>query len=147
MPPIRVLIADDYQPFRQSLRRVCELAGGLEVIGEAENGHEVVTLAQRLQPDVILMDIEMPMMDGVEATSLIVAQNPATRVIALTSSLDDTDALNMLKAGAYGYLLKRTQESALIEAIRAVHRGEAMIDSHVTAQVLDEFRRISQAAV
>ncbi len=144
IPPIRILIADDYQPFRQSLRQVFELEEGFEVIGEAENGYEVIVLAQRLRPDVILMDIQMPVMDGVEATSLIVAQNPATRVIALTATCENTAALNMIKAGAYGYLPKRTQESVLIEAIRAVHRGEAMIDPQVTAQVLDEFRRISK---
>ena len=142
MSPIRILIADDHQPFRQSVRQVCELAGGFEVIGEAENGYEAVELAHRLQPDVILMDIEMPIMDGVEATGLIVAQNPTTRVIALTATWEDAGALNMLKAGAYGYLIKRTQDGDLVEAIRAVHRGEAMIDSQVTAQVLDELRRI-----
>ena len=144
MPLIRILIVDDYQPFRQSVRQVCELAAGFEVIGEAENGHEAVELAHRLQPDVILMDIEMPIMDGIEATSLIVAQNPATRVIALTAAWADAGALKMLKAGAYGYLIKRDQDSNLVEAIRAVHRGEAMIDSQVTVQVLDEFRRISE---
>ena len=144
MPPIRILIVDDHQPFRQSVRQVCELAEEFEVIGEAENGHEAVELAHRLQPDVILMDIEMPIMGGVQATSLIVAQNPATRVIALTTNCQDADALDMLKAGAYGYLSKHIQGNDLVKAIQAIHRGEAMIDSQVTAQVLDEFRRISK---
>jgi len=147
MSPIRILIADDYQPFRQSVRRVCELEAEFEVIGEAKNGHEAVELAHRLQPDVILMDIEMPIMNGIEATRLIVAQNPETRVIALTATGQDGGAINMLKAGAYGYMIKRTRDSNLVQVIRAVHRGEAMIDSHVTAQMLDELRRISKQKV
>ena len=144
MPPIRLLIADQHQPFRQSLRRVCEREEGVEIVGVAENGREAIALAHRLQPDVILMNVEMPIMDGVEVISLITAQNPTTRVIALTTNSEAKRALEAIKAGAYACLPKDTEESILIEAIRAVHRGEALIDSHVTARVFDELRRIDE---
>ena len=115
---------------------------GFDVV-TAENGSDGYDLASETLPDIIISDYQMPIMNGVEATSLIVAQNPATRVIALTATGQDAGAINMLKAGAYSYLIKRTQDSNLVKAIRAVHRGEAVIDSQVTAQMLDEFRRIS----
>ena len=145
MPPIRVLIADDHRLFRRGLRQVCETEGGFDVIGEAENGQQALALARRLQPDVILMDIEMPLMNGVEATSVITKENPAVRVIALTVYQEDKHVFEAIRAGAQGYLLKDVEEHVLVEAIQAVHRGEALIDSHVAVSVLDEFRRISQS--
>jgi DNA-binding NarL/FixJ family response regulator len=145
MPPIRVLIADDHRLFRRGLRQVCETEGGFDVIGEAENGQQALELARRLQPDVILMDIEMPLMNGVEATGVITKENPAVRVIALTVYQEDKHVFEAIRAGAQGYLLKDVEEHVLVEAIQAVHRGEALIDSHVAVSVLDEFRRISQS--
>ena len=122
--PIRVLIADDHRFFRNSLRRSCELEDDFEVVGEAENGQEAVELARRTQPDVILMDIEMPVLDGVRATSLIAGENPAARVIVLTTHQEDHAVHAALQAGAWGCLVKGGDERALIEAVRAVHRGK-----------------------
>ncbi|MCP4537385.1 MAG: response regulator transcription factor [Chloroflexi bacterium] len=144
MPPIRVLIADDHRLFRRGLRQVCELDGGFEVVGEAEHGQQAVELVRRLQPDVVLMDIEMPILNGVQATNMITTENPTVRVIVLTVYQEDEYVFQAIRAGAQGYLLKDAEEEKLIEAIQAVHRGEALIDSHVAAMVLDEFRRIDQ---
>ncbi len=136
-----MLIADDHKLFRRGLRQVCELYGGFEVVSEAENGQQAVELARLLQPDVVLMDIEMPILDGVQATNAITTENPAVRIIVLTVYQEDEYVFKAIQAGAQGYLLKDAEEEKLIEAVRAVHRGEALIDSHVAAMVLDEFRR------
>ncbi len=145
MSPIRVLIADDHKLFRRGLRQVCEAEGNFIVVGEAENGQQAVELARNLQPDVILMDIEMPLLNGVQATSTITSENPAVQVIVLTIYREDKYVFEAIQAGAQGYLLKDVEEDVLIRAVRAVHRGEALIDSHVAALVLEEFRRVSQA--
>ena len=142
--PIHILIVDDCPIFRLGLRWVCELERDLKVVGEAENGRTAVALACDLQPDVVLMDIEMPILGGVQATRLITAQNPSTRVLALTTCSKDGHVLPVIRAGAYGCLPKDIKDSTLIKAIRAVHRGEALIDPHVTARVLDELRRVSE---
>jgi DNA-binding NarL/FixJ family response regulator len=144
MAPIRILLADDHRLFRQGMRQICEVLGGFEVVGEAENGEEAVQLAQELQPDVILMDINMPLLDGVQATSLITENNLATRVIILTMYRQDSYVFEAIKAGARGYLLKDADEQELVDVVRAVHRGEALIDSALASRVLDEFRRLSQ---
>jgi NarL family two-component system response regulator LiaR len=140
---IRLLIADDHRLFRRGLRQACEIEEGCEVVGEAENGQEAVELARRLQPDVILMDIEMPVMGGVQATGFIAAENPEARVVVLTVYQKDEYVFEAIKAGARGYLLKGVDEETLIETIRAVHRGDVLIDSHVASRVLEEFRRLS----
>ncbi len=141
---IRVLIADDHRLVRQGLRQICETVGHLEVVGEAENGREAVELARRLQPDVVLMDISMPVLDGVEATRLITAQSPAVRVIILTMYKQDRFVFEAIKAGARGYLLKDVDEQELVDAVRAVHRGEALIDPGLATRLLEEFRRLSR---
>jgi DNA-binding NarL/FixJ family response regulator len=146
MSAIRVLIADDHRIVRQGLRHVCELAGGITVAGEAENGREAVKLAQQLHPDVILMDINMPILDGVQATSFIVEANPAARVIILTMYRQDRYVFEAIKAGARGYLLKDIDEQDLVAAIRAVHQGDALINPSLAAKLLGEFRRLSQMA-
>jgi DNA-binding NarL/FixJ family response regulator len=145
MSPIRVLIADDHRIVRQGLRHVCEL-GGLTVVGEAEDGREAVKLTWQLQPDVILMDINMPVLDGVQATRLIVEANPSARVIILTMYRQDRYVFEAVKAGARGYLLKDIGEQDLIAAIRAVHQGDALINSSLAVKLLDEFRRLGQMA-
>lgn len=144
MSPIRVLIADDHRLFRQGLRQICEALGWFEVVGEAENGQEAVELARWLKPDVVLMDISMPVLDGVEATRLITADNPAVRVIILTMYKQDRYVFEAIKAGARGYLLKDIDEQEFVDAVRAVHRGEALIDPGLAARLLDEFRRLSR---
>lgn len=140
MSPIRVLIADDHPLFREGLRQICEIEGGFEVVGEAENGREAVELAHLLQPDVVLMDIGMPGMDGVQATALITEENQTARVLILTIHQQDEFVIDAIKAGARGYLLKDVDEEDLIEAIKAVHRGEALIDSHLESRLVEEFR-------
>ena len=146
MAAIRVLIADDHRLFRLGLRQACESANDLEVVGEAKNGHEAVELTRRCRPDVVLMDINMPIMDGVEATRRIVEHDPSVRVIMLTIYRQDRYVFEAIKAGARGYLLKDVDEHELLEAIRAVHRGEALINPALATRVLDEFRRLSQVA-
>jgi DNA-binding NarL/FixJ family response regulator len=145
MSPIRVLIADDHRIVRQGLRHVCEL-GGLTVVGEAEDGREAVKLARQLRPDVILMDINMPVLDGVQATHLIVEADPSARVIILTMYRQDRYVFEAVKAGARGYLLKDIDEEDLVAAIRAVHQGDALINPSLAVKLLDEFRRLGQIA-
>jgi len=146
MTTIRVLIADDHRLFRLGLRQACESAGDFEVVGEAEDGQEAVELARRCQPDVVLMDIQMPILDGVEATRRIVENAPSVRVIMLTIYRRDRYVFEAIKAGARGYLLKDVDEGELLEAVRAVHRGEALINPGLATRLLDEFRRLSQEA-
>ena len=143
---IRVLIADDHRLFRQGLRHVFETCKEIEVVGEAENGRQAVKLARRLKPDVVLMDINMPDLDGVQATHLICELNPACRVIILTMYRQDQYVFEAIKAGARGYLLKDIDEHQLIEAIFTVQRGEALVDPSLAARLLDEFRRLSSQA-
>jgi len=145
MSSIRVLIVDDHRLFRQGLRQICETLGGFKVVGEAKDGHEAVGLTRRLQPDVILMDINMPVLDGVKATSLITENNPSVRVIVLTMYRQSHYVFEAIKAGAQGYLLKDVDEQELIDTVRAIHRGEALIDPGLATKVLDEFRRLSRA--
>lgn len=144
MSSIRVLIADDHRIVRQGLRHVCERTGGFVVVGEAQNGQEAINLAQQLQPDVILMDINMPVLDGVQATRFIVEADPAMRIIILTMYRQDRTVFGAIKAGASGYLLKDVDEQDLVDAIRAVSRGEALINPSLAASLLDEFRRLSR---
>jgi len=144
MSPIRVLIADDHRLFRQGLRQICEIMGEFEVVGEAENGQEAVRLMRRLQPDVVLMDINMPVLDGVQATSFITENNPSARVIILTMYRQDSYVFEAIKAGARGYLLKDTDAQDLIDAVWAVHRGEALIEPGLATRLIEEFRRLSR---
>lgn len=144
MSSIRVLLADDHRLFRQGLRQICEILGGFKVVGEAEDGRVAVNLTRKLQPDVVLMDINMPVLDGVKATSLITKDNPSVRVIILTMYRQSYNAFEAIKAGARGYLLKDADEQELVDAVRAIHRGESLIDPGLATKVLDEFRRLSQ---
>jgi DNA-binding NarL/FixJ family response regulator len=143
MSPIRVLIADDHRLFRQGLRQICEIVGRFEVVGEADNGQEAVELTCQLEPDVVLMDINMPVLDGVQATSLITQDHPSARVVILTMYRQDNYVFEAIKAGARGYLLKDADEQDLIDAVRAVHRGEALIEPSLATRLLAEFRRLS----
>jgi DNA-binding NarL/FixJ family response regulator len=139
MPPIRILIADDHTLVRQGLRQLCEGLGGFAVVAEAEDGAQAVALARTTRPDVILMDIVMPDVDGVAAIRQIVGETPAARIIALTMYRQEQYLLDAIRAGARGYLLKTVDARDLIAAIEAVHRGDYLIDPISAARVLSEF--------
>ena len=138
MPRIRILIADDHTLVRQGLRQLCEGMGGFAVVAEAANGAQVVTLARTAQPDVILMDIVMPDVDGVSAIRQIMRESPNARIIALTMYREEQYMLDAIRAGARGYLLKTVDAAELIAAIEAVHRGDYLIDPIIAARVLSE---------
>jgi NarL family two-component system response regulator LiaR len=135
---IRVLIADDHAVVRQGLRTFLELQDDVEVVADVADGEEAVAAVENHHPDVILMDLVMPNLDGVEATRRILGERPATRVIALTSFLDDDKVLPAVRAGAAGYLLKDVEPQELVRAIRTVYGGEALLHPAVTARVMEE---------
>lgn len=135
--PIRVLLADDHAVVREGLRVFLELQDGIEVVGEAEDGEQALAAAERLRPDVILMDLVMPRLDGVGAMRELRRRLPQTRVIALTSFLDDERLLPAIEAGAAGYLLKDVEPSELARAVRAAKAGEAMLDPAAAARLVD----------
>jgi DNA-binding NarL/FixJ family response regulator len=137
---IRVLIADDHKVVRQGLRMFLEFDDGLEVVGEAKNGEEAVRMAAELQPDVVLMDLVMPVLDGVGAIAAIKAASPAIEVIALTSVLDDGAVIGSIRAGAIGYLLKDTDDEALRKAIRAAADGQVQLAPEAAARLMNEVR-------
>jgi len=143
MTSIRVLLADDQALFREGLRTLLSVQPDLEVVGEAGNGEEAVRLARELQPDVVLMDLQMPVLDGVAATRQLRAACPLCRVIVLTTFDDDETVFEGLRAGAAGYLLKDTPSARLAEAIRAAARGESFLEPSVAAKVVAEFTRLS----
>jgi NarL family two-component system response regulator LiaR len=135
--PIRVLIADDHAVLREGLRSFLELQDGIEVIGDAADGAEAVELAEQLQPAVVLMDLVMPNLDGVEAMRALRVRVPDTRVIILTSFIDDDRLLPAIRAGAAGYLLKNAEPQEIARAIRAADSGEALIDPSVAARLVE----------
>jgi NarL family two-component system response regulator LiaR len=134
---IAVLIVDDHAVVREGLRAFLDLQEGIEVVGEAADGDEAVAQAALLHPDVILMDLVMPELDGLGAMRRIRADAPDLRVIVLTSYLDDATLLPALRAGAAGYLLKNAQPQQIARAVRAAHAGEALIDPVVAARVVE----------
>lgn len=139
---IRVLIADDQALFREGLR-ITLAAQGLEIVGEAANGEEAVKLAAELSPDVVLMDLRMPVQDGVAATRRIAELPNAPHVIVLTTFDDDESVFDAVRAGALGYLLKDTKSAKLVEAIQLAARGESFLQPSVAAKLVGEFARIA----
>jgi NarL family two-component system response regulator LiaR len=137
MNPIRVLLAEDHVITRQGIRRVLEDASGIRVVGEAGDGEEAVALAAEAQPDVVIMDIAMPRLNGIEATKQIRAARPTTAVLILSAYDDDEYVFGLLEAGAAGYLLKTVSGDELIRAVRAVFEGEPVLDPVVARKVID----------
>jgi NarL family two-component system response regulator LiaR len=135
--PIRVLVVDDHAVVREGLRRFLELQDGIEVAGEAADGREAVAMAERLEPDVVLMDLVMPEMDGIAAMRALRERVPTARAIVLTSFLDDDKLMPALRSGAAGYLLKDARPQEVARAVRAAHAGEALIDPVVAAQLVE----------
>jgi two-component system, NarL family, response regulator LiaR len=144
--PIRIIVVDDHSVVRQGLKMFLGLDPDLEIIGEAENGAEAVKLAAELQPDVVLMDMLMPVMDGIEATKIIRRDMPDTEVIALTSVLEDAAVVGAIKAGAIGYLLKDTQSDELRRAIKAAAEGQVQLSPQAAARLMREVRTPEVAA-
>ncbi len=143
MKPIEVLLVDDQKLFRAGLRTLLSLQPDVAVVGEAANGEEARLCAKTLSPQVVLMDLRMPVLGGVEATRRIRAANSHCQVIVLTTFEDDEEVFDALRAGAVGYLLKDVPVEKLTEAIRAAARGESFLQPSVAAKVVAEFNRLS----
>ena len=139
--PVRVLLADDQAMVREGLAVLLGAQPGLEVVGEAADGAEAVARAAELDPDVVLMDVRMPVLDGIEATRRIVAAGGPARVLVLTTFDEDEHVYAALRAGASGYVLKSASAAALAEAVRVVAAGEALLAPSVTARLLADFAR------
>lgn len=137
---IRILIADDHAVVRQGLRMFLGLDSELQVIGEASDGAEAVRLARELRPDVVLMDLLMPKLDGIQATTAIRGELPDVEVVALTSVLEDSSVVGAVRAGAIGYLLKDTQADELCRAIKAAAAGQVQLSPQAAARLMREVR-------
>ena len=140
--PLRVLVVDDHDLFRTGLRNLLE-EQGVEVVGEASDGSQALRLTRELAPDVVVMDLNMPGMSGVEATRQVTSAAPLTRVVVLTISDQDSDVLDAILAGACGYLMKDASIDELMAGIRAASIGESLISSHIAGKVLQRIRATS----
>ena len=138
---IRVVLADDHRMIRDGIRALLERHDDISVVGEAENGREAVRLAARLSPDVVVMDVSMPLLNGIEATRHIRRDHPGVSVLILTVHESEDYVAQLLAAGASGYIVKRAAGEELVSAIRTVHRGEAFLHSSITRIVIDEYVR------
>jgi DNA-binding NarL/FixJ family response regulator len=146
MSPIRVLLVDDQALFREGLNTLLSVHADLTVVGEAGNGQEALERAAALRPDVVLMDVQMPVLDGVAATRRLRAAAPDCRVILLTTFDDDEYVFEGLRAGAVGYLLKDAPSARLVDAIRAAARGESFLQPSVAAKLVAEYTRLAGSA-
>ncbi|HYO50781.1 MAG TPA: response regulator transcription factor [Chloroflexia bacterium] len=136
---ISLVIVDDHAIVRQGLRTYLELQPDIEVVGEASDGREALEVVRDTLPDIVLMDLVMPNVDGVEATRTITLLSPSSRVIVLTSFSEDEKVFASIKAGAQGYLMKDVLPQELVRAIRTVHRGEAQLDPEIARKLMQEF--------
>jgi DNA-binding NarL/FixJ family response regulator len=141
---IKVLIADDHKMFRQGLRMLFEMEADVKVVGEARDGLEVQELAETLQPDIILMDINMPGADGVEATRQVLKRRPEQAVIILTMFREDEHVYQAINAGARGYILKDADSVDVLRAIRSVADGGSVLDAAMTNKVFQQFKQMSE---
>jgi len=139
--PIHVFVADDHAIVRKGIRAVLEIVPDIDVVGEAENGRDAVSRVEQLRPDVILMDLVMPEIDGIEAIRRIKDRQPEARILVLTTFAGEDRIFPAIKAGALGYHLKDSRPEDLVQAIRQVHRGESSLHPVVARKVLDELSR------
>jgi DNA-binding NarL/FixJ family response regulator len=146
-PPVRVLIADDHPIVREGLRRLLSLEDDVEIVGEAADGESTVALVEKLDPDVVLLDLRMPGMDGFAALQRLQRLGKKTRVIVLTASEDKNEFVQAMKLGCSGIVLKQTAADLIVKSIRKVHAGEIWLDSHTTAAVMRQFASPGEAAV
>ena len=146
MPPLRILLADDHPLFRHGLAALLKGTPDLAVVGEATTGDEAVALADSLQPDLVLMDIRMPGVNGIEATRRILAARPATRVLVVTMFEDDASVFTAMRAGARGYILKDADKDEMLRAIRAVGSGEAIFSPAIATRMIEFFAAPRPAA-
>jgi DNA-binding NarL/FixJ family response regulator len=142
---VRILIADDHSLFRDGLRSLL-MAEGHEVVGEAKNGREAVALASQLMPDVVLMDLQMPELDGIDATKLIVAQMPEMKVVILTASEEESKLFEAIRSGAQGYLLKNLEAEEFFEMLERAQRGEPALTPALAKKLLQEFAKPPESA-
>jgi two-component system NarL family response regulator len=143
---LRVLLVDDEPLFRRGLQLVLRAVTGVEVVGEAADGEEALEKVRELVPDVVIMEVRMPVMNGIEAARRIRSEVPSTRILMLTTSDDEGDLFEAVKAGANGYLLKEVTIQEVAEAIRAVGRGHSLISPSMASKLLDEFTTLAQRA-
>ena len=145
-PTIRIVIAEDQALVRRGAAILLSMEPDMEVVGQARNGVEAVELAQLLQPDVVLMDLHMPLKSGVAATREITAELPNTQILVLTTLDDDDTVFEAVRAGAQAYLLKDVSEDELLETIRALRRGESRLTPQIARKVMDQFRRLATSS-
>ena len=141
MKRIRILVADDHAVVRQGFKMILDAQADMEIVGEAGNGREAVELAEQLHPDVVVMDVSMPELNGIEATRRLASSAPRARVVALSMHKDSVYVREILRAGARGYLLKDSGAADLVAAIRAVASGESYLSPAVSNAVLDDYRK------
>ena len=141
MEKIKVLLADDHTVVRQGLRALLAAEGDLEIVGEAEDGREAVRLVKKLLPDVVVMDVAMPMLNGLEATRQIMQAAPATKVLVLSSYGDDQYVQQMIAAGAAGYLVKQSAANDLVNAVRELHKGNAYFSAAIAKRLREQGRQ------
>jgi two-component system NarL family response regulator len=144
--PIRLLVVDDHNLFRQGLIRILGDYTQLQIVGQAANGQDALALVGQLQPDVVLMDVNMPVMSGPDAVRQMLARFPGLPVVMLTVSERDEDLFDAIRAGARGYLLKNVGAAELLDALQRVHAGEAILAPSMAVRLLDEFRSLAEAA-
>lgn len=143
---IRLVIADDQQLFREAIKTLLSVQPEFEVVGEASNGEEAIDLVKKYSPDIVLMDLRMPIMGGVEATKKITSEFPDTHIVILTTFDDDNDLFDGLKAGAVGYLLKDITSDQLFEGLQSAAKGEFFLLPSETAKIVAEFSRLSNTS-
>lgn len=144
MSKIKIVIVDDHQLFREGVKRILDFEDSFEVVAEGDDGSEVIRLYEEYQPDVILMDINMPRMNGVEATDELIKKYPEAKIIILSIHDDGSYVTHALKTGALGYMLKEMDAEAIVEAIKVVSAGGSYLHPKVTHNLVEEFRRLSE---